>query len=402
MLIERKDYLDFLIRWKDKQLIKIVSGIRRCGKSTLFDIYKNYLLDNGVSPNQIISINFEDLAYEELKDYRKLYDHINSLLQPNQTNYVFLDEIQHVPQFELAVDSLYIKQNCDVYITGSNAFFMSSELATMLTGRYVELKMLPLSFKEYSTAFNKTEIQLTNEQIYAMYTSEGSFPYTLKLNHNKLEILEYLEGIYNSILLKDVIARNKINDIALLESVLKFLFDNIGNLSSPTKIANTLTSNNRKVDSRTIEKYLTALVDSMIINKVCRYNVKGKTILSNNEKYYLTDLAFRNILLGKKATDIGHILENIVYLELIRRGNKVYVCNIPDGEIDFVADNGNSISYYQVSASVLDSTTLQRELSAFDKINDNYPKYLLTFDTIGANTDHNGIIQLNVFDWLLQ
>lgn len=296
--IDRKEYLDFLIKSKDKQIIKVVFGVRRCGKSTLFEIYKDYLLKNGVEKIQIISINFEDMDYEELTDYKKLYEYIKSKMLTDKKNYIFLDEIQHVDKFEKVVDSLFIKENVDLYITGSNAYFMSSELATLLSGRYIELKMLPLSFKEYYQA--KLEYEKLEEkenrtlktlmQYYNEYIVNSSFPYTLQLNNNLKNIYEYLSGIYNSVLLKDIVARLKIADVMRLESVVKYIFDNIGNLTSISKIANTLTSMGRKTDTKTIEKYIKGLVDSLLIYEVSRYNIKGKEFLSTSSKYYVSDL----------------------------------------------------------------------------------------------------------------
>jgi len=401
--INRAQYLDFLIRSKDRQIIKVVSGIRRCGKSTLFDIYRDWLRENGVADEQIISINFEDIDFEHLNNYRLLYDYIKPLLLPDKTNYVFLDEIQHVDQFEKAVDSLFIKKNVDLYITGSNAYFMSGELATLLTGRYVELDMLPLSFAEYceGTEFYASTPPKSKMEKYASYLSESSFPYTLQLNGQQKDIREYLAGIYNSILLKDVVARLKVSDVMMLESVVRFVFHNIGNLLSTSKIANTMTSDGRKIDQKTVEKYITGLSDSLMIHKANRYNIKGKQYLATLEKYYVADVGLRDFLLGTSKTDHGHVLENIVYLELLRRGNDVYVGHLPDGEVDFVTQNADGVTYYQVAATVLDESTLKRELASLEKITDHHPKILLTLDAVGAGTNHNGIKQLNVLDWLL-
>lgn len=401
--IKRDEYLNFLIRNKDKQLIKVVSGVRRCGKSTLFEIYRDYLLDSGISNDQIIWINFEDIDFESLCDYRTLYDYVKTKLIPDKMNYVFLDEIQHVKHFEKAVDSLFIKKNVDVYITGSNAYFMSGELATLLSGRYIELKMLPLSFSEYCDGLDiyYPDERLSKHEKYASYIADSSLPYALTLRNRPKELTEYLTGIFNTILVKDVITRYKISDPAMLESITKFVFDNIGNILSSRSIANTMTSYGRKIDSKTVEKYLNALSESLIIHKAQRYNIKGKQLLAFLEKYYVADVGLRNMLLGGTSQDQGHILENIVYLELLRRGYSVHVGIIADGEIDFVASNSNGIEYYQVSASVLDNVTLKRELSPFEKISDHFPKFLLTLDDIGANSTHNGIKQLNVLDWLL-
>jgi hypothetical protein len=401
--INRPEYLDFLIRSKDRQIIKVVSGLRRCGKSTLFDIYRDWLSDNGVAMEQIISINFEEADYEHLTDYRLLYDHIKPLLLPDKMNYIFLDEIQHVEEYEKAVDSLFIKKNVDLHITGSNAYFMSGELATLLTGRYVELKMLPLSFAEYCEGLElyAPGMPLTKAEKYTRYIRDSSLPYALQLQGQQKDIREYLEGLYNSILLKDVVRRLKVSDVKMLESVAKFVFDNIGNLLSTSKIANTMTSGGRKIDQKTVEKYLKGLTDSLIAYQANRYNIKGKQHLTTLEKYYVADIGFRQFLLGAGRADQGHILENMVYLELLRRGNEVYVGHLPDGEVDFVAQNMEGITYYQVAATVIDENTLRRELASLEKIADHHPKILLTLDEVGAGSNHNGIRQLNALDWML-
>jgi len=408
--IDRKEYLDFLVKSKDRQIIKVVSGVRRCGKSTLFEIYKDFLLENGVAKNQIISINFEDMDYEELTDYKKLYEYIKSKIIENKRNYIFLDEIQHVDKFEKVVDSLFIKENTDLYITGSNAYFMSSELATLLSGRYIELKMLPLSFKEYYQAkleYEKLEqkenrILKTLIQYYNEYIVNSSFPYTLQLDSDLKNIHEYLSGIYNSVLLKDIVARLKISDVMRLESVVKYIFDNIGNLTSLSKIGNTLTSMGRKTDVKTIEKYIRGLTDSLLVHEVSRYNIKGKEFLSTLSKYYVTDLGLRQMILGNRNIDMGHILENVIYLELLRRKGNVYVGQFDKNEIDFVVINSNEIEYYQVALTVLDENTLKRELDAFKNIKDNYPKYLITLDDVMVNTDYDGIKVVNALEWLLE
>ena len=408
--IDRKEYLDFLIKSKDKKIIKIVSGVRRCGKSTLFEIYKDYLLKNGVEKIQIISINFEDMDYEELTDYKKLYEYIKSKMLTDKKNYIFLDEIQHVDKFEKVVDSLFIKENVDLYITGSNAYFMSSELATLLSGRYIELKMLPLSFKEYYQAkleYEKLEKKenrtlKTLMQYYNEYIVNSSFPYTLQLNNNLKNIYEYLSGIYNSVLLKDIVARLKIADVMRLESVVKYIFDNIGNLTSISKIANTLTSMGRKTDTKTVEKYVKGLVDGLLIYEVNRYNIKGKEFLSTLSKYYVSDLGLRQMILGNRNIYMGYILENVIYLELLRRKANVYVGQFDKNEIDFVVINSNEVEYYQAVLTVLDENTLKRELAAFKNIKDNYPKYLITLDDVLPNTDYEGIKIINALEWLLE
>lgn len=402
-IIKRQDYLDFLIRSKDRQIIKVVSGVRRCGKSTLFEIYRAWLIDQGIDPQQIISINFEDIDYEDYTHYKKLYDYIKSRLLPDKMNYIFLDEIQHVAAFEKTVDSLFIRKNVDLYLTGSNAYFMSGDLATLLSGRYIELKMLPLSFKEYSEWYQATgNARKSKGELYTQYLENSAFPYTLQIQNRPKDIREYLDGIYSSILLKDVVSRLKIADVMMLESVVKFVFNNIGNLLSTTKIANTMTSEGRKISGGTVERYLKGLMDSLLIYQARRYHIKGKQYLATLEKYYAVDIGLRYFLLGDKGRDTGHILENVVYLELIRRGYDVYVGHLQEGEIDFVAMGPEGLSYYQVALSTLEEKTLSRELAPFDRLKDAYPKNLLTLDEIEPNADYNGIRKQNALDWLLE
>ena len=310
-------------------------------------------------------------------------------------------------KFEKVVDSLFIKENVDLYITGSNAYFMSGELATLLSGRYVELEILPLSFKEYCEGKKQQEIKKEGQELskslmqrYNDYIFESSFPYTLQID-KKENIREYLMGIYNSVLLKDVVSRLKISDVMMLESVVKYMFDNIGNITAIKKIADAMISLGRKIDVKTVEKYLSGLIDSMILYKVNRYNIKGKAYLSNLSKYYIVDIGLRNQLLGNRNIDFGHIFENIIYLELLRREKNVYVGQFGDKEVDFVVLNGEKVEYYQVVLTVLDENTLKRELEPLKKIKDSYPKYLITLDEIGVNTNYDGIKVLNGLDWLV-
>ena len=398
-LIQREQYLDFLRRHKDQDVIKVVSGVRRCGKSTLFELFKQELLASGVKANQIISINFEDLESEPLQDYHALHEYIVERLIPETPVYVFLDEVQHVPQFEKVVGSLFIKPNVDIYITGSNAYFMSSDIATLLTGRYVQIEMLPLSFKEFHSAYSQKN--LSDMDIYNLYIEHSSFPRLVHVEDNE-SIDEYLESILNTVILKDIVTRLKITDVPLLLDIIKYLLANIGSLINPTKIANTLTSYGRKTDNKTVEKYLQGLKDGLLIYEVDRFDVKGKILLQRNAKYYVVDSAFRKFLLSRTDSDRGHILENIVYLELVRRGYRVYVGHLQNGEIDFVAKKPHRLEYYQVSYTVMADTTLQRELSPMEQLDDNYPKYLLTMDVLHKTDNHNGIVQKNVLDWLLE
>lgn len=393
--IVRKEYLERLRNLKHKKLIKIVTGIRRCGKSTVLEMFRDELLKSSVRKNQIIFLNFEDYDNKHLLNPDELYSYIKQRLSSDM-NYIFLDEIQRVENFPEIVDSLYIKKNVDIYMTGSNSSLLSSEIATLISGRYVEIKMLPLSFKEFVLA-TKQENNLS--QAYRQYIQTSSFPYVLDLLQTPNEINSYLEGIYNTILVKDIIDRKKISDTQVLKSVTQFLFDNIGLELSSKKIADTLTSNGRKSDSKTIEKYITSLEESFIIYKASRYNIKGKEYLKSLEKYYVSDIGLRNFMLGKKAMDAGHILENIVYLELLRRGYKVYVGKIDDMEIDFVAQNEQGNTYIQVSASVRDENTLARELKPLKAVKDNYPKIILTLDD-DPDGDYDGIIRKNALDWI--
>lgn len=396
-MISRKEYIDSLIHFKDKNLIKVVTGIRRCGKSTLFELFQDYLLENGIDSTQIIQINLEDGDYRNIRTSEALYNYINEKIITDKINYVFLDEVQQVENFQEAVDWFYVKKNVDLYITGSNAYLLSGELSTLLSGRYVEIKMLPLSFKEYVSAFPENR---NTAELYMNYLTNSSFPGTLELTR-KQDIRTYLEGIYNTVLFKDIITRKKISDPAMLESIIAFMFDNIGNLCSSTKIANAMTSAGRKISVPTVESYLAALTDSYILYKVGRYDIKGKQYLMTGFKYYVADIGLRYFLLGTKPTDIGHILENIVYLELLRRGYEVYIGKTGDAEVDFIAINSEGQEYYQVAQTIMDESTLKRELSPLDSIKDHNPKYILTMDYMPL-TSYNGIKQINVLEWLLK
>lgn len=397
MLIPREEYLNKLIAFKDKQLIKIVTGIRRCGKSTLLELYQEWLKEQGVEEKQIITINFEDMDYEELTDYKKLYEYIKERLVENKMTYIFLDEVHNVDNFPKVVDSLYIKKNIDIYITGSNAYMLSGEIATLISGRYVQIEMLPLSFKEYMESTGSMNDRGVK---YTEYLQNSSFPYTLELKGQPDEIRDYLEGLYNTIVVKDIVQRKKITDTMMLKSVLKFVFDNIGNPLSSKKIADTMTSNGRKIDAKTVEKYLEALTESYVIYQAKRYNIKGKQYLKTLEKYYVVDIGLRYMLIGSSQADAGHILENVIYLELLRRGYDVYVGKVGEFEVDFVAQNGKGTVYFQVALSVRDDKTLDRELRPLRAIKDHYPKVLLTMDE-DPEIHYDGIRRINARDWLL-
>ena len=393
-MIERNEYLEALKKWKDKDLIKVITGIRRCGKSTLFELFINYLKQTGVKEDHIIALNLESPEYN-FNDYMELYNYVNDRIKDNGMYYVFLDEVQVVDKFEKAVDGLYIKKNVDEYITGSNAYLLSGEPATLLSGRYVEFKMFPLSFKEYANYYK----QDGDEKLYLKYINNSSMPYALKLNDQD-EVDKYLDSIYNTIIVKDIATRKKIADTSMLRSISEFMFSSVGNILSVKKIADTLTSNGRSISVHTVESYLESLVESFIFNKVSRYDIKGKQYLTSGEKYYATDVTMRYALLGRKNVDLGHVLENIVYLELVRRGYKVYIGKSGDKEVDFVAENNKGVVYFQVAYTVRDKNTLERELSVLESINDHYPKFILTMD-IDPEIDYNGIRKMNVLDWLL-
>lgn len=395
-MIERPEYLEELKKFKDKELIKIVTGIRRCGKSTILEMFRNYLLDEGIDKEQIISINLEDLKYNFIKDYMDLYNYINDKLNKDKKNYIFIDEIQTIPNFQKVADSLYINKNVDLYITGSNASLLSSELATLLSGRYVEIKMLPLSFKEYKESININDL----EEVYKRYISLGSFPYAMQLEED--EISKYLSSLYNDVIIKDVMIRKGISDETMLKSVASFALDNIGNLVSTNSIANAMVSDGRTINVRTVEKYLEGFTESFFLYKASRYDIKRKQYLKTGEKYYVSDLGLRYFMLGRKLGDRGHILENIVYLELLRRGYDVYIGKVEDYEVDFVAIDSKGKRYVQVAETLKDNDNkiLKRELNSLQRINDNYEKIVLTMDKIPISNEE-GIIVQNVLDWLL-
>ena len=351
----------------------------------------------GVLEEQIVAVNLEDYDFYELRNPKKLYTYIKERLVQGKMTYIFLDEIQHCEEFPEVVDSLHIKKDVDIYLTGSNAKMLSSEIATLISGRYVEISMLPLSFKEYVLSTGSTS-ELARK--YTAYVETSSFPYAIQLAGQPKELRDYLDGIYNTIVVKDIAQRNKIPDPMMLESVLRFIFDNIGNQLSTKKIADTMTSNGRKIDVKTVEKYLKALMESYIVYQAKRYNVKGKQHLKTLEKYYAVDIGLRYLLLGTSSSDVGHILENIVFLELLRRGNEVFIGKIDDLEVDFVAMDGKQTTYYQVAASVRDEKTLARELASLEKISDHYPKIVLTLDE-DPQADYNGIRRINALDWLM-
>ncbi len=401
----RKQYITKLLSYKDKGLIKVVSGLRRSGKSTLLEIYREQLLQQGVSKKQILFYDFELPENYLNKSWSDIYFEIKEKLQEEKPNYVFLDEVQNIPFFEKLVDGLFATKNVDVYITGSNAFLLSGELATLLSGRYIEISILPFSFKEYLTArkIDTNNKYLNYEALFFDYVNETSLPKGVELREDGFDkIYEYLEAIYNTIIEKDITQRHQINDKRAFGNIVKFVASNIGNSLSPHNISKTLKLDGQSIHHATVEKYLEYLVASFVFYKVNRFDLKGKKQLATQEKYYLVDTGFLNILTGKeRTTDRGHILENIVYLELLRRGNKIWTGTTRNNEVDFVCKTPNGdIEYYQVAWQMTSETTVEREFVALEKIKDNYPKFLLTTDTFTQN--RSGIKHLNVFNWLLE
>ncbi len=385
-----------LIAFKDKNLIKVITGIRRCGKSTIMEIYRDWLKEQGVSTDQIVYLNFEDYDNFELRNPKNLYAYIKPLLIEDKMNYLFFDEIQHVQDFPDIINSLNLKPNVDIYITGSNAYMLSSEIATLLSGRYIEIAMQPLSFKEYVDGTGEYD---NLQKAYNDYITRSSFPYTLELNTNS-EVSDYLTGLYNTIVVKDIMSRKRLPDVMMLESVIRFTADNIGNILSTKRIADIMTADGRKIDQKTVERYLNSLCETFFVYEAKRYNIKGKQLLKTLGKYYLVDIGLRRMLLGSRSFDAGRILENVVYLELLHRQKKVYVGKNDNLEVDFVAIDENNIAYYQVAATVRDESTLKRELASLQQINDQYPKYILTLDDDPV-ADYDGIKRINALKWMM-
>lgn len=392
--IYRKLYMDKLLSLKDKQIIKVITGIRRAGKSTILKEFYNYLTENGVDKKNIVFINFEDANYKYLLDADKLHEYIMSNTDANKKNYIILDEIQNVTNFQKCIDSLFLRDYFDIYITGSNSYMLSGELATYLTGRYIQIHVLPLSFKEYLEYYGENnELKKYNE-----YINYGGFPYLINLENSK-DKLDYLDGIYNTVIMKDVISRKKVNDPLMLENVCRFLFDNIGSTVSIKKISDTIASDGRPNSVHTIEEYLNALVESYILYKVDRYDIKGKELLKTQSKYYLSDLGLRTYLLGNsKNRDLGHILENVIFLELKRKGYKIFIGKNDNNEVDFVIQDEDDFIYIQVALSVREEETLRRELRPLETIPDHYKKYLITLDYDTNN--YNGIKQISAIDFI--
>ncbi|MDY4127493.1 ATP-binding protein [Peptostreptococcus porci] len=403
-MIKRVDYLNSLEKWRDEKVIKIVTGMRRCGKSTLLLQFQNRLVETGIETTQIISLNFEKLEYEDLQDYKKLYSYLKDRLISDKKNYIFLDEVQRVKYFEKVVDSLYVMDNVDIYITGSNSQMLSSELATFLSGRYVEIKMLPLSFKEFFSIGD-----LSIDDSFVEYMRYGGLPYVTTMEKDSDKVEMYLEGIYNTVLVKDIEDRQNrknlgmraITDISLLKSISKYLSSVVGNMVTVKYITNYLLSGGRKVSPNTVSDYIEALCDSFIFYEVDRFDIVGKTLLKNNKKYYIVDLGLRNYILPRKNYDLGFGLENIVYFELLRRGYRVNVGKLKDKEIDFVTRKNDELHYIQVTASMVDENTFEREMRPLREIRDNYEKTVLTLDRFSVG-NYDGIKVVNIVDWLLE
>ena len=404
-MVQRKEYLDQLIGWKDEQLIKVVTGIRRCGKSTLLMQFQQWLKENGITEKQIVSINFEELEYEDLLDYKKLYQHLKEHLVSGKITYIFLDEIQKVPSFEKVVDSLYVKPNVDLYITGSNAYMLSGDLATLLTGRYVEIKMLPLSLREFLSMTG-----LEPEQGFPEYLRNGGMPYIAAMNRTNEKVSTYLEGIYNTVIVKDIEDRQarkesnpskrKITDITLLKTIAKYLASVVGNPVSVRSITDYLISNGRKISPNTVGDYVEALTESFIFYPAERFDIVGKQLLKANRKMYIVDLGLRNHILPRKNYDLGFSLENLVYFELLRRGYKVTIGKVGNTEVDFVAEKQGVYQYFQVTADITAKETFDREIRPLENIRDNYEKIILTMDRLTPG-NYNGIQVRYLLDWLV-
>ncbi len=403
-MVKREEYLRRLQEWKDEQVIKVVTGIRRCGKSTLLSQYQDYLLNNGIEEQQIISVNFEELEYEELTDYKRLYAYIKERLYDKGMTYIFLDEIQKVPSYEKVVDSLYVKKGTDIYIAGSNAHMLSSDLATLLTGRYVEISMLPLSFKEYCKQTGDRP-----DKGFSEYMKNGGMPYVASMEKTSEKVSTYLEGIYNTVIIKDIedrqmrkeqdSAKRKITDIVLLKSIAKFLSSTIGSPVSVRSVTDYLVSSGRKVSANTVNDYMEALAESFIFYPVERFDIAGKQLLKVNKKWYMVDLGLRNYILPKKHYDLGFSIENIVYFELLRRDYRVNIGKYGNAEVDFVARKNDILTYFQVTADMTSETTFEREMRPLRQIKDNYEKIILTLDQYTPG-NYDGIRVINIIDWL--
>lgn len=397
-MIQRPRYLEKLRRWKDRDVIKVVTGVRRCGKSTLLRMFSDELVASGVPRDCVIIINLEQMENDRLLDARALHDEIVARAQGKDTCYLFIDEVQNVPDFQRVVDSLYTRDNIDLYITGSNALLLGGRLATLLSGRYVEINMMPLSFSEYVSAFDAAE---SPSRLYSRYIANGAMPATLQFASNPIDLRDYLDGILNTILLKDVAQRLNASNTIGLGALCSFMFDNIGNLTTIKRISDVLTSQGTKISGNTVAEYLSAITDSFAFYPAKRYDVRGGRLLKLQEKYYAVDLGMRRVALSGRVRDTGRILENVVFLELRRRYGEVFVGRVGDLEIDFVANEPAGPVYFQVAESVRSEETLARELASLRAVRDNCPKTLITLDDADP-CYHDGILQVNALDWLLE
>ena len=401
-MIQRKEYLSQLAAWRDEQVIKVITGIRRCGKSTLMLQFQDYLK---ADESQIIAVNFEELEYEELLDYKKLYAYLKERIDPEKKNYIFLDEIQRVLSYEKVVDSLYIKDYADIYLTGSNSYMLSGDLATLLTGRYVEIKMLPLSFREFCEFTG-----MSSDSAFAEYIKVGGLPYVAAMDRRIEKADTYLEGIYNTVIVRDIEERQsrkdsdagkrKINDIALLKSIAKYLASVIGSPVSIKSVTDYLISSGRKVSPNTVDDYIDALTEAFVFYEAERFDIVGKELLRTNRKYYMVDLGLRNHVFAKRRYDLGFTVENVVYFELLRRGYKVNIGKVGTTEVDFVASKNGEFQYIQVTADMTAEETFEREMRSLRLIKDNYEKMILTLDRYSVG-NYEGIRVVNIIDWLM-
>jgi len=391
-------YLSQLIQFKDKPLIKVITGMRRCGKSSLLILFKDYLKARRVAERQIIFMNFESMEYESIKTHKELYAYIKTRINNQKKTYLLLDEIQYVSNWERAINSFATDWNVDIYITGSNAYLLSSDLSTLLSGRYVEIHAYPLSFKEYRSFLEHTAEP--QAQQFQNYLEFGGLPLVTEFNHRPELIQPFLSGVINTVIVKDVVQRNEVRDVALLENVLRFIADNIGKPLSTKKISDYLNSAGRKVSTETIDNYLQMLEKAFIIYKAQRFDIKGKLFLKTLEKYYICDLGIRNHLLGLRNAHYGFVLENVIFFELLRRGYTVSIGKIGTLEVDFIAEKSTEKIYYQVATTLHNEDTLNRELASLRAIPDQYPKIILTMDA-PLNRDVDGVRIINIIDFLL-
>lgn len=405
-LINRPQYIEQLIQNKDVDLVKIVTGIRRCGKSSILDLYHQYLSENGVDESHIIHMNLESLRFRDITDHIKFYDYVAEQIQPGGKTYLIFDELQNVPSWEKAIESFRLDYDVDIYITGSNAYLLSTEFSTLLSGRYVEIKVLPLSFKEFLT-FYDFDTSVTMEEKFQKYLQFGGMPILREYKFNEARVDQALEGIYSTVVLKDILQRNSQADNTTLQKIMRFMCSNIGSITSPNNIGVILSNEgdiregkSKGIAGKTVNKYISMLCSAYIFSSVGRYDVKGKQLLKTLEKNYIIDLGFRNMLLGFRDTDRGHIIENIVYLELIRRDWRVYIGKVGETEVDFVAEKPDDKLYIQVTESIQSPETRERELRPLQMIRDNYEKIILSMDR-DFITSYEGIKSINLIDWLL-